>query len=191
MNTVSKVGTVTSAVRVICTNLKPVRVLGVHEQVMQADRQAVEQEQDEGSAGPSCRCRAGRRRPGAPSCRKRCRPGTARNRRWRARSRRTGCATGRRRCVCGPAERGRDHLEQQLDRDPDRGPQPHHRIGDRGEHRQRHRACRDWPASSAPWPGSSARTKSMTRRRPAPGRCRRTAWPSAADRRCRAPRRGR
>ena len=39
-------------------------------------------------------------------------------------------------------KRGRDDLEEQFRRDADRRPEPHHRIRDRREHRERHRHAR-------------------------------------------------
>ena len=72
-------------------------LLRIHEQVVHADRQAVDQEQDEGEPPHRVASRAARRPPAAPWCRRRCRPGSARNRRWRAASTRTACATVRHR----------------------------------------------------------------------------------------------
>ena len=116
-------------------------LLRIHEQVVHADRQAVDEEQDEGE--PPHRVRVeppagGLRRHGVEGDIGREEPEID-DRVQRPREQRA-----RQSDIDGevPAEGRRDDLEQELDGDPDGGPQPHHRIGHGREHGERHRHAR-------------------------------------------------
>ena len=86
----------------------------------------------------------------------------------------------------GPAKRRGNDLKQQLDRHTRGGPQPHDRIGDRAEHRRGTGCPRLARFHRAIAPIMIAH-QIHDQLRPAPDRCRRTGWRSAAGRRCKVP----
>ena len=77
--------------------LGAVPMLRIHQQVMHADRQAVDQEQNEGQAAHRVAVEPSARRARGDAYRTRYRPVSARNRRWRVASMKKVCATGRHR----------------------------------------------------------------------------------------------
>ena len=190
VNTVSSVGSVTSAVNTECRNLKPDADLRVREQVVHADRHRDDQEQDEGDAPhrvaeqpPADRARNDRvigdvgrhqpeiddrvQRPGEEHARE-----AGVDRRCPGRARPAGSGT---------AIRAR--------RRPPSSPRDSEPATCR-EHRRAAPARRDCRASRRAGSPTSARPRSTSRRRPARRRCSRRGCRSAADRTCRAPRRG-